>query len=234
MRWMLVLLILPLVCSAGPQELFEQATTQYNQGEFEQALETYSRIEGTSPELEYNVGNTLMRLGRSSEAIAHYRRAQWLAPGDPDIRANLERAAAVHGASIPRIPLLRTLTGWWTPKTWQTVFLGGCWITAATGILITWIPRMKPTALWVLPPLFTLLAVAGAATWASLPSRFTSEGVVRGPEQITRFEPLPDATEQAALPGGTVVQVLESTRNWVRIESGDTRGWIPEEHLVQL
>lgn len=232
-RWLCVFLI-PWTLFANPDSLFDQAAALYNQRDFEGALEVYRQIEGISAELDYNIGNTLMQLNRSSEAIAHYRRAQWLAPGDPDIRANLERAVAVHEAPMPTLPLTRSLTGWWGPQTWQRVFLAGCWLTAGIGLVTTALPRFRPFAFWALPPAVVLLLLAGLGTWASLPSHFSSEAIIKGPQGITRFEPLPDATRQHSLPGGSVVRITDRTRDWVQVETDDVRGWINEEELVQL
>lgn len=228
------LLFLPLALLATPETRFQEAVVQYNQGEFQAALESFHSIDAVSAELDYNIGNTLMRLGRTAEAIAHYRRAQWLAPGDADIQANLELAAEQLSAPVPELPLTRSLTGWWTPGTWQSVLITLCWVTAGIGFGVTALPRLRPLAFWALPPAAVLLLISALGTWASLPARFSSEAVVSGPQGITRFEPLPDATEQHALPGGSIVRITDETRNWVQVETDDARGWMKEEELVRL
>jgi hypothetical protein len=233
MKFCMLLLIFSLPAFSALSS-FSVGIHEFNQGNFESALQHFQKVGGTSPELEYNLGNTLMRLGRTPEAIAHYRRAQWLKPGDADLQANLERAVAVYEAPLPELPLSRSLTGWWTPSTWQTVFLAGCWITAALGLLTTLHPRFRSVAFWTLPPAVVLLCLAGFATWASLPSHFLSEAVIKGPQGITRFEPLPDATQQNALPGGTVVTVLDSSRDWLQVDTGEVTGWIQEADVVKL
>ena len=54
---------------------------------FDSARTTYS-----SPALLYNIGNCHFKLGDIPHAILFYERALRLAPGDPDIRTNLELA----------------------------------------------------------------------------------------------------------------------------------------------
>jgi hypothetical protein len=228
------LLLLFSLPAFSASDSFSIGIQEYNQGNVESALSHFQAVEGTSAELDYNIGNTMMRLGRTSEAIAHYRRAQWLAPGDADIQANLELAAEQLSAPVPKLPLTRSLTGWWTPGTWQSVFISLCWVTAGIGFGVTALPRLRPLAFWTLPPAAVLLLISALGTWASLPSRFSSEAVVAGPQGITRFEPLPDATEQHSLPGGSVVRITGKTRNWVQVETDDARGWMKEEELVRL
>ena len=234
MRILIGILIFPLLLHADAESLFHQATVHYNEGNFQKALEAYQDIEAVSPELDYNIANTLMKLDRPAEAIARYRRAQWLKPGDADIQANLKLAVEQADAPLPEIPLLRSLTGWWTPATWQRIFILTCWLTAGLGFLTTVIPRVRALAFWTVPPMLLLLGCAAVGTWASLPSNFTSEAVIKSPEAITRFEPLPDATEKRNVSRGTLVTVLGTERNWIRIQTDEDTGWIKEEELVRL
>jgi tetratricopeptide (TPR) repeat protein len=233
----LLLCFLTISAFADPEEnavLFHRGNEQYLRGEFEEALVSFQKIEGTSPEVAYNIGNTLMRLGRSDEAMAHYRRAQWMAPGDPDVKANLSKASENLSISVPELPVWRRLTGWWGAGTWQTVFLISCWLTAGAGLCFSVVTGLREHRIWILPPLCVSLMFSGFGVWSSLPSHFTQEAVVRQTDAITRFEPLPDATEKARIPAGTVVTVLESQRDWIRIQSNDLTGWIGKEDLVRL
>ena len=232
-RWLLLVLF-PLGLLANPDASFHQATSLYNEGDYEGALQAYLEIDQISPALDYNIGTTLMRLDRPSEAIARFRRAQWFTPGDPDLQANLNRAVEILNIEEQPLPLPRTLTGWWTPSTWQRVLMVSCWITAGIGFVTTALPRFRGLRFWTIPPAFAVLLIAGLGTWASLPMQYRSEAVIAGPQGITRFEPLPDATEQHSLPGGTLVRVLEESRGWKHIVTKDIRGWIPAEDLIQL
>jgi hypothetical protein len=50
----------------------------------------------------YNQGNSYARAGKPGLAVLNYERAELLAPGDPDIRANLEYVrASAHVAAEP-------------------------------------------------------------------------------------------------------------------------------------
>lgn len=230
------LCLLLLLCWAPIQaeDPFEQARTHYDTGDFEQALAMYQSIPGHSAALDYNIGNTLMRLGRAPEAIAHYRRAQWMRPGDPDIQANLDRAVSQIGAMVPPIPLYRRWAGMLDPAHWQLAFISLCWLGAAFGLSRRFSPRLHLAGAWVFPLLFVFLLIFGAGTWASRPGHFFDEGIVLGDSVTARFEPLPDATEHFSLPGGSVVKLVEQNRNWRRIRTEDASGWVPEASVLPL
>lgn len=69
-----------------------QAEEFYKQGLYEKALEEYNQFinEGISnPNLYLNIGNCYYRMGEYGKALLNYRRAWFLAPGDPNIRHNI-------------------------------------------------------------------------------------------------------------------------------------------------
>lgn len=215
---------------------WEQAREAYDAGEFDQALALYRglRREGVSAALDYNIGNTLMRMGRSEEALAHYRRARWLAPGDPDVRANLSMAAEQTGARIPALPAPRRLSGFLEAREWQALLIAGCWLLAAAGLGRRWLPALRQASAWILPALGLLTLLAGAGVYGSRPGPMLREAVLRGETVTARFEPLADATEHFSLPGGSVVEVADRVRTWVKIEADGKRGWVEKGKVLTL
>lgn len=227
---LICLLALPLWSATS----FEAAAAAYDQGNYEKALSLYQGIDGQSAALDYNIGNTLMRLNRPAEATAYYRRALWQRPGDPDISANLERAVKRTQAVIPPLPLSVRLAGFLNPQLWQWCLIGSCWLFAGFGLLQRFIKVLRPVSAWVFPMagLFILFSLAGV--WATRPSQIMREAVIIGESAKTRFEPLPDATEHFSLPAGSVVQVGTQNRNWLRITADGKNGWLEATELLQL
>ena len=233
---LLCLAILPL-CAQPMDSLWDQARDAYDRGDFPAALEAYTRARtehGTSAALEYNLGNTHMRLGHLPTAIAHYRRAQWLTPGDPDLAANLQRARELADARIPALPLPRKLSGFAAPETWQTACIAIAWILASTLLLSRVHNRVRAALPWAAPPLLLGLVLAGAGVWASRPGPLAKEAVLRGGTVTARYEPLDDATAHFTLPAGSIVRHTERTRDWVRIAADDKQGWVPRGQLLPL
>ena len=77
----------------------------------------------------YNQGNAFMNANQRGRAIAAYRQAQRLRPGDPLVEANLQTALA--GVAVPhQKPLMETLLFWQNWIGYSTKFL------VATGLLL--------------------------------------------------------------------------------------------------
>jgi len=81
------------------QTRFQDAVSAYNKGEYRQAVEGFESLatQGISPTLLYNLGNSYAQAGQVGRAILNYERALRLAPGDSDIRGNLERVRKENG-----------------------------------------------------------------------------------------------------------------------------------------
>lgn len=229
---LLLLSLLALPLFANPA--FDEACALYNQGKFAEALNSFQSISGQSAALDYNIGNTLMRMDRKSEAIAYYRRALWQSPGDPDIRANLERAAEQTGAQLPPLPFLRRHTGFLHAVQWQTLFIILCWILAGLGILRHKSAALQNASAWLFPLSAALIICSGTGVWASRPQAYYHEAVLNNSGVPVRFEPLPDATEHFSLPSGSVVTLLDQNRDWYRISAAEKQGWIPAGQLFVL
>ena len=74
------------------QDRFQDAVSAYTKGDYKKAIEGFESLamEGISPALLYNLGNSYAQAGQIGRAILNYERALRLAPGDSDIRGNLE------------------------------------------------------------------------------------------------------------------------------------------------
>ncbi|MDF3127712.1 tetratricopeptide repeat protein [Kiritimatiellaeota bacterium B1221] len=229
-----ILLSLFMTTGVFADSPFEEAGALYDQGKFEEALTLYQSIEGQSSALDYNTGNTLMRLKQTPEAIAYYRRALWQSPSDPDIRANLNRAVAQTETVMSPLPFYRKLCGFLTAEQWQLAFITGCWIFAGLGIAGFKIQALRQASVWLFPFLSLMILTLGAGVWASMPSAYADEAIIRPDVATTRFEPLPDATEHFSIPGGSVVKITDQNRNWYKISALDEQGWIPADQVIRL
>ncbi len=92
------LILLAAVGAAGattPDALFEQGNAAYEAGRYDEAVEAYTHVLAygvQDPRAHYNLANAQFKAGRLGPAILQYERALRLAPGDDDIRDNLEFA----------------------------------------------------------------------------------------------------------------------------------------------
>ncbi len=228
---LLALSLLPL--RAG----WDAAMEAFDQGDFEQAYERFLSLRTdrhTTPALEYNLGNSAFRQGRPDLALAHYRRALWLAPRDPDLTANLNRALDLTGAEWPELPLSRRITHPLSYAAWTGLWFVLLTASALYGALTRIFPPLHHARAWVYPLSLTLLLLALWGRWAASPERMRPEGVLQGGEIIARFEPVDSSTRHFSLPGGSVVRIQDHARQWVRIQSNDTSGWIRRDEIIPL
>ncbi len=234
MKIFLLLLLLPFT---GLRADWNEAMDAFDRGEFEQAYDLFAGLRtdtATSAALEYNLGNSAFRKGRPDLALAHYRRALWLSPHEPDLTANLNRALDLLGAEWPEVPLSRRISHPLSHTAWTALWFTLLTLTALYGALTRLSPPLRHAQAWVYPLAFTLLAAALWGRWASSPQRMRHEGVLIGQEITARFEPVESSTRHFSLPGGSVVHIQDYTRQWVRIRSNDTSGWIHRDQVIPL
>ncbi|MDD2797025.1 MAG: tetratricopeptide repeat protein [Bacteroidales bacterium] len=93
-----IILFISIIAAAftvTAQDLQKQATEAYTKGHYAKAAELFETIlkeKGESANLYYNLGNAYYKSDRVADAILNYEKALLLAPGDDDIRVNLEIA----------------------------------------------------------------------------------------------------------------------------------------------
>ena len=225
-----------IAASAAPdgvarcERTFADAAKAYDDNRLPEAIAGWEALvnEGQKqPETLFNLGNAYYRNGNLGKAILAYREAQRLAPRDPDIRANLGFAAQTAGIELPARKPLTALLLDVNRAEWLGFGAVCFWLLA--GALAVWIawPRFRfiarPAAA-VLAGLL-LLALAGLALHRDLERE--PEGVVMLAGQKVLSSPLESATPLLEAREGAIARMRESRGNWIEIELGETRGWLP-------
>ena len=219
------------------ERTFADAAKAYDENRLPEAIAGWEALVAdgqNQPETLFNLGNAYYRNGNLGKAILTYRRAQRLAPRDPDIRANLGFAAQSAGIEPPaRKPLAAVLLDF-SRAEWLGFGVACFWLLA--GALAVWIawPRFRfvaRPAAGVLAALL-LLALAGLALYRDLDR--TPEGVVMLAGQKVLSSPLDTATPLLAVPAGAIVRMRENRGTWIEVEIGETRGWLPAAALAPV
>ena len=79
-----------------PKISYNLGNSRYKQGDYEKALQSYSRSveqnsnSSTNQKANYNMGNALFRMNKLEESIVAYKKALELDPSDMDAKFNLE------------------------------------------------------------------------------------------------------------------------------------------------
>src|SRR5574344_2463972 len=112
-----MLIILAVACmgtatlsarESNPQAVWDSANTAYVKADYADAVNGYEQLLRSgkrSPELYMNLGNAYFKRGMNGRAILNYNNALKLAPGNEDIRYNLEVANGYVQDKIDEVPV---------------------------------------------------------------------------------------------------------------------------------
>lgn len=200
-------------------------------------------------DLHYNAGNAALRLGRIGEAIAHYKQAERLIPGDRDLARNLafaRRLCSLHVESNASNAITDTLLFWYRDSTTRAR-----WIVAACAYVLFWslllfrlrLNRPAPALFWTsLVAAMIALATGASVGYDALGYGNGKQGVVVRNDTVLRKgngegyqpqleNPLPDGVEFRI----TEVRDSADGDRWLRIELPDgTDGWINGRQAIVI
>jgi hypothetical protein len=236
--------------STAAGETMLTASQLYEQGQFAQAGQAYQQLvdQGFADHaLFYNLGNAYFKQGEIGRAILNYRRAQLLAPRDPDIEANLNLAlaqtadqleSADNGGFFSRLG--RSVQGWFTVNELAMATLG-LWILFVFLMILfngtrtgsTWRRGLQ----YALVVTAIVLAVGVVALGSSLyVTNNLSEGIVVAEQVDVTSGPGSQYVTEFALHSGAEVDLLETRGNWVRLAlpGGELEGWAPASAVESI
>ncbi len=199
-----------------------------------EGFETIIRSGVHNGRLYCNLGNTYLQLGRLGLAIANYRRAEKLIPGDAQLKANLEYARHLRRNQIAPAgskTLLRTLFFWHYRVSLRTRYLCGLLLYVLFWLILIVRPFVRQEGM-------RLLAVVLAVGWITFGASVlvewqlqarTTAGVIVTDEVVVRkgnsanYEP----QFKQLLYEGVEFTLIESRGDWLRLELPDgNSGWI--------
>lgn len=231
---------------AEADSLVSEAQRLYIAADHQAALERYLLVEEAfdSPALQLGMGNCWYKLGDVPRAILHYERGLRLAPGDGDLRANLDLANTQVKDRIPGDPdhaLSRTwaaLRGGADPDQWARRAL---WLCAVFFALLA-LGRIASNALLRRSAyasagicLVLLLMSTGFAYTRHREMKAHDAAIILAPKVDVRAEPREGSKVLFILHKGTKVEVRDTTDGWseVRIANGAI-GWMPPRTLERI
>jgi tetratricopeptide (TPR) repeat protein len=241
-------LLMLLAAGAGraaetPQAIFFRANALYAEGKYAQAAAEYERLLATgvgSASTYFNLGNAYLKAGQTGRAVLAYERARRLAPGDPDLRANLTFAREAGATAEPppwRTRLLFPLAASWSS---DALVLGAAcawWLLmgllAAGRLLPT---ARRATARAALLPGVALVVLGGSAAWRLATVDLRPTAVVVAPNEVAvRFEPSSGGTVHFQAKPGTTLRLVGEREGWAQVERDDgRRGWIERDAIDRV
>ena len=239
--------ILLVAAAAGaaenPQAIFFKGNSLYADGRYAEAAAEYERVLGTgvaSANVYFNLGNAYLKAGDAGRAVLAYERARRLAPGDPDVRANLAfaRADDASGNEPPRwTRVVFPVAAVWSSDTLVTVAAAAWWVLFLLLAVRQLLPATRRPAGWAALVAGLVLALAGASAAYRLSTvDLRRTAVVVAPTTVAvRFEPTANGTVHFRAKSGTTLRLFGEREGWVQVARPDgLRGWVERDAVAEL
>jgi tetratricopeptide (TPR) repeat protein len=242
-RWVFLILLVwqgaGRLLAADAAADFSAANDLYAKGKFAEAAAAYEKIlqvDGQSAALLSNCGNAEFKAGHLGRAIAAYRRAELLTPGDAELRANLAFARTqVAGATLHEshwrgwIGFLTLNEGAVLAAVFFWLFFG---LLAARQIQ----PALAPRLRGVTRLAFVLMVFSGTMLALQAANHFNSPvAVVTVGGAAARTGPLNDAQIAFTAHDGAELRVLDRHAGWVEVANGTGKiGWLSRQQADVL
>lgn len=241
---LVALLLLPLAASAVTKQ---NADTEYQHGNYQQAVRDYEELVKSKPsaDLYYNLGNAYYRCDNIPKAVLNYERALRLAPGSRDVRWNLEVARSKTIDKIEPEPEF-FIVRWWRGLVYSISIDGWAMVSivSITLALILALAYLFCFEIWkrkvgFFGGLFFLLLfiLANVCGWKQKRTvENMKAAVVMSPSVTVRDTPSADGRAAFVLHEGTKVEITDDgMKDWSAVHVADGReGWVPIKYLEKI
>lgn len=220
-------------------QLWDRANTAYINADYRAAIDAYNRILDSgvaSAKLYYNLANAYFKDDRLGPAILSYKRALRLAPGDEDIRYNLEVAQARTKDNIEAIPeffvttWVRALRHTMGCTAWSIVSLIALGLMFACFLMYLLSPRLslRKTGFYGTMAAFVFCVVTMCFAAAERSEMLDeSQAVVIVASTAVKSSPDKSATDLFLLHEGTELTVTNRLDDWCEVVIADgKKGWV--------
>jgi len=234
----LILLLLPLALEAGnAPAAFEAANRLYFEGKFSEAATTYGILEQSgqrSAALYFNWGNALFKSAQIGRAIAAYRKAEVLAPRDPDIRANLQFARAQRQGPTLSVKKSQQWLRKLSLNEWAILAAASVWVLFGSLTFLQWRPSPERNSKGLLLTLgATAALLCGCAATDLFQTRSERLAIVVVDDATVRKGPLDGSENAFGVHDGAELAVLDTKDDWLQVEVDAGRsGWIRKDQVL--
>lgn len=219
------------------QERFKKALKYYDEENFSEAVEEFSKLAGLGYEngdLYYNLGNAYYRNGEVGSAVAAYLAAKKLKPRDPDILANLDFAfkQGQDQLAYQDASLWRKMAFWVdsvTPK--ELIYVAVLLLALGLLLLKPLSTKFKNSFMWLQSAVF-FLSLSGIFFGAFFISWSLQEdwGAIASETAVIRSGPGMHNTAVFSLHEGAPFKYNGESSGWYKIELSDgKKGWVDQQ-----
>lgn len=225
----------------------KEADLEYQKGNYQKAIADYNEIlkTGVSADVYYNLGNAYYRTENLPKAILSYERAKKLAPGDDDIKFNLQ---FVQGKTIDKImpqsemffvTFYRSLISIMSVDQWA--YMSIALVTAALLLLLLYLFAsrilLRKVGFYGAVACFIvfLFSILFAFQQKSM-LQAQDAAIVISPTVDVKKTPTEAGADAFTIHEGTKVNILDKTmKTWWNVRLNDGReGWIKSSQAEEI
>ena len=223
------------------EEIFERGNQLYQEADYAGAIEAYEAVRSAGFEgadLHYNLGNAYFKGGDLGLSILEWERALVLAPGDPDVAANLELARSLTADAVeplPRFWLFSAVSSWVRlfPRRLLIIVVAVGWLGLAGGAITRVLAKSEEARRlggWVASGGAVVVILLGAnLAVRELRIGQPQRGVILAEAVAVRSAPAADDDLTLfEVHEGTRVRIDQRTGTWAEVVLDDGKvGWVP-------
>lgn len=247
-KWFFLLLLsTSSVCWSQYDDLFEEASKAYNEGDYELAIENYTHILDNgmhSANIYFNLGNAYYKRNEIASSIYNYEKALLLDPNDTEIRNNLSYAQQMTIDDIQPLPQttitrivsrimnILTFDQWaYTSIFFMIIFV----ILYLAFYFFRFADKKRLAFIGSMICLFFTILSVGLAAMQYREFNKTQPAIIFAPETAVREEPNNRSITIFDLHEGSKVFIEETLEDWNKIRLADGKnGWIPSSDLRKI
>jgi hypothetical protein len=213
----------------------DDANRAFSAGHYQESTSAYQAVlkdKGYSSSVLFDLGNSYLKEGKIGDAILAYKRAQWLAPNDPDVAANLQIAETKASLPMSKTNRLGELAHLMNASTWAWTGSGALTVLCASVLAMMLFPQRQSVYRFVggLSALVMLVCVVSILSWSSE----LQEGIVVQ-EAEALISPFPTAQAAFKPTVGETVTVGNAYGDFLFVHDSVGRtGWINKSHLTRI
>lgn len=227
--------------------LFKAANTLYNEGKYAEAIDKYEAVlksKQHSAELYYNLGNANYKLNNIAPSIYYFEKALQLNPNDKDIKNNLAFAQKMTIDAIEDTPkvgfskIINDVVNSFNTDTWAKMTIVGVIAFVLLFLMYHFSYTTSRKRLAFVLSIVSLLIACFSVAMAfqkNYLDKSDNPAIVFAQESRVKSEANKTSEEVFRLHEGTKVQVIETYKDWVKIQLSDnSTGWIPISDIKLL
>ena len=240
-----MLVLLALMMSVTSQAVTKQnADAEYAKGNYMQAIKDYEELlkSGASVDLYYNLGNAYYRTDNITRAVINYERALLLAPGDKDVRFNLQMARSKTIDKITPESEMFFVT-WWRDLTrcmsidgWMTLGIAAFVLMLAGLLMYMFLTplTLRKCGFYGAVAMLVLTLLANLSALSQHTDQIhRSTAIIMAPSVAVKSSPSQTSTDLFLIHEGSKVEILDATmRDWMEVQFEEGKqGWVPVSAL---